>query len=216
MDQERELKTKRLKIYLAPLLPIDPSLIKDLDKNLIDINQSQVFIDDKDIHREIFSYILLQKGKEIGKKPTYRVVTLDDLVAQHFTNDTLKPLCFSDILFIVHNTSYTGNPIFGTVSQKIIEERKMLNKLTYIFFRGSISKAKALGITENQNIVDYSSGIAPITHVLPYQTYSINKKDIQSKKPNKTVYRNKVAGSEQLGENIRTKMVDSDKFGGIL
>ena len=157
MDEEKQLKTKRLKIYLAPLLRINPSLIRNLDREVIDIQNSQVFIYKKDVFREIFSYILLEKGKVLKRKPTFRLVTLDDLVSQHFTNNFLTPLCFPDILFIVHGTGYTGNPIYYSVFSKVLEERKLNNKPTYLYFKGTGDKAAQFGINKDlHNFVNYN------------------------------------------------------------
>ena len=225
---EEELKTKRLKIYLAPLLPINPPLIEKLDKSLIDINNSQLFIYSEDIYRELFSYILLNKGKEIDKKPTYKLVTIDDLVSQHFSNEVLKPLCFPDLLFIVYSSGYTGNPIYGPVFNKVVEERKMLNKQTYMFFKGSFDKAKLLGITENVNVVNYGSSIITSISSRTTQLQQFNligtptkaelAEEKQLKKSRGT--RKSVSKTEKPKEEdpntFTIKSVDSKKYGGVL
>ena len=153
MDQEQELKIKRLKIYLAPLLPINPSLIDNMNKELINVNRSQAFVGLDDVHREVFSYILLKKGKQIGKKPTYKIVTLDDLVCQHFANEALAPICLPDVLFILHTSGYTNNPIYGPVFNKVTEERGAVGKPTYFFFKGTQMKLGTLNIVDTCEVV---------------------------------------------------------------
>lgn len=237
MNQDEELKTKRLKIYLAPLLPINPPLIAKLDMGLVNINKSQVFIYSDDIYRELFSYILLEKGKEIGRKPTYRIVTLVDLVNKHFANEDLKPLCFPDFLFITHTSGYTGNSIYGPVFSKVVEERNLVNRPTYLFFRGNFIKAKALGVTEGREIVNFGSESArPVTRdCTQYQKFNninIPKEQIDDEEEDDTIVKktpkisktcrsnikqtSKSSGNSECVDGTIEKVVDNPSYGRIM
>lgn len=233
MSPEEELRIKRIKVYLRPLLPVNPPLIDNLDKSLINIDKSQLFVHSDDVYREIFSYILLEKSKQIQAKPTYRVITLDDLVSQHFTNEILKPLCRPDYLFIVHNSGYIKNPILGPVYSKITEERNLLGKPTYMYFKGSYSKAKSAGFTEGRNVVNYTGDYTtgrplPISEPIQFRKYdslgsSMSEEDDKPTKPKRVAPKPKRAKRSESEEKEREKnldvvtgVTDSSKYGGLI
>lgn len=153
---EEELKITRLKLYLGQLLPIDPSKIEGLDLSQINLNRNQMYLYDKeDIHKELFTHILLAKSKLINKRPTFGLVTLNNLIDEHFDNENptnTSKYVKKDILFIIYTTVNLTNKIWGPILDKIIEERKAFGKNTFIYCKGSMIKAKEL---KSQSVDDY-------------------------------------------------------------
>ena len=153
---EEELKVTRLKLYLGQLLPIDPKKLEGLDLSMMNLNRNQMYLYDKeDIHKEIFTHILLTAGKIMNKRPTFGLVTLNNLIDEHF--NTENPVNTSkyvkkDMLFIIYTTVNLTNKIWGPILDKIIEERKAFGKSTFVYCKGNLTKAKEL---KSQSIDDY-------------------------------------------------------------
>lgn len=238
MNEDKELRDKRIKIYLAPLLPIHPQRIAHLDTSLIDITKSQIFIlTEDDLYREIFAQILykMRQCATDGKNPSYKIVTVEDLVSQHFTNESLKDLCFPDVLFVIWTSSYFGNPIYVTVCSKIIEERNLLNRRTYLYFKGRYSSARAINLTEGKNVVNYvNDGVKqPVSLQGPvqYQKFNVGSTDPseeldEEEEETKKVKRNhnKNYSSRKKKDETKPKevqegpikAVDNERYGGLV
>lgn len=241
-EEEKELKVKRIKIYLAPLLPIDPKKIDNIDKSQIDINKSQVFLYSEDIYRELAAYILHTKSQQMGRKPTYKLVSLTEVTESHFVNHTTDPmLLYPDILLIVHSTGHLNNPMYGTIFNKIIEERNILNKLTYLFFKGNIQAANTLKITDDKSVVNYYNGTVPrvplktssYTQFNSINTPSVKSKTVEiepeeeeekpkrSKGSSRKTYvkydqKNLQSSSGKEVQEGPIKITDSEKYGGLM
>ena len=154
--EEDKIKTIRLKLYLGSLLPINLDLIKGLDLSKINPNKNQVFVYKKDIHREIFSEILLLVGQKTGRKPSFNKITLDEMVAKYFDHenpDTSKYL-EKDILFVICYSTGLQNKIYGPILDRFVEERNSIGKRTFVFYKGDISKFNALKSNTLDEIID--------------------------------------------------------------
>lgn len=155
---EEDIKNTRLKLYMGSLFPIDPNVFKYIDANKIDSTRNQVYIYKEDIHREIFCQILLEIGRNKGRKPVFSNVTLNELIEHHFdpqhpsTNKYIRP----DVLFVSCITAPLENKIYGPVLDKVVEERRASGKPTFVFYKGDIVRWRNLKITSLNDVVDFN------------------------------------------------------------
>lgn len=159
LNENEITKTKRLKLYMGSLFPIDKNMLMNLDLKKIDIDRNQAFVYKEDAHREIFSAILLAIGRSTNKKPSWCKITLNELVDYSFSPDR-KPVpkyLERDILFITHATPTRENKIYGPVLDQVVEERKTFGKKTYLFYKGIASQYKGLKSNSIVDIVDLNT-----------------------------------------------------------
>lgn len=154
--EEDNVKMIRFKLYMDKVFPIDLDKIKDIDLSPIDLTKNQVFIYKEDIHREVFSQLLLNACHAKKKKVRYDKVTLNNLIEHHFdpTHPTSERFMIPTILLIVYSTPTLENKIYGPILDKIIEDRRALGKRTYLFYKGVVSKFNTLKCTTLDEIVD--------------------------------------------------------------
>lgn len=156
---DKELTKTRLKLYFAPLLPIDKKLIKPLDLSRLNVNKIQAYVYNKDVYRELFCQILLDIGKQINDRPSYKVCNLSELIDHHFEAEksSKAPYTQPSVLFIIYTISGLENSYTGPIINKVLEERKALGKRTFIFYRGNSRNFINLRISSVEEIVDFNT-----------------------------------------------------------
>lgn len=154
-----DLTAKRLKLYFAPLLPIDKRKIERLELHRINVNKIQAFVYGMDIYKELFSYILLEYGKIYGERPSYKLITVSELTDDHFDNENRnnKKYIKPKILFIVYGALGLENSYTKPIIEKVIEERKLEGKKTFLFYRGHINDLLKLKINIIEDTIDFNS-----------------------------------------------------------
>lgn len=157
-ESNKELMSKRLMVYFAPLLPIDKSIVKKLDLEQINVNKVQAYTCNQDVHREVFSQILLDLGKQTESKPSYKVISATELIDNHFDQDNRNNLLYikPQVLFITYTVQGLENSYTRPVLEKVIEERKIDGKRTFIFFKGNVQSLMSLKIKAIDDIVDFN------------------------------------------------------------
>lgn len=158
MNEDKELAQIRLKMYFAPLLPINKKLIEPLDLNRININLTQAYSYNRDIHKELFCQILLNIGKAINDRPSYKLYNASELIDHHFEKEksAKAPYLQPDVLLLVYTMNGLETSFTGPIISKVIEERKLLGKRTFIFYKGSSRNLINLKIAAIDEIVDFN------------------------------------------------------------
>lgn len=158
MGDEEELKLIRLKLYFGPLLPIDNNLIKDFNLTQINPKRIQAYIYESDVHRELFTYILLAIGKKIDRKPSFSLVTMNELIEHHFNKDhpTSAKYTEKDVLFVTYTTIALENKIYSAVLDKIIEERRAYGLKTFLFYKGTKRQYDAFNPAAIEDVIDFN------------------------------------------------------------
>lgn len=156
---DKELKQKRLKIYFSNLLPIDTKLLKPLDLSKINTNIVQCYIYSVDIHKELFCQILLDIGKKIDDRPSYKVMTVSELCDHHFDNEkpSRAPYLQPQVLFILYTINGLENSYTGPILDKVVEDRRALNKKTFIFYKGQRQGLSNIRINSVDEVVDFNA-----------------------------------------------------------
>lgn len=158
-DQETQIKW--LKLYMGSLFPIDSNILSRLNLKKMDVTKNQVFVCKDDVHKEVFSSVLLTIGQKIGRKPSWLKVTLNELVDYSFSPErkAFPKYMEKDILFITHAIPTRENKIYGPMLDQVIEERKAFGKKTYVFYKGIASQYKGLKASaiNDEDIVDLNS-----------------------------------------------------------
>lgn len=154
-----DLASKRLKLYFAPLLPINKKKLDKLDLKKINVNNVQAFVYHIDIYKELFSYILLELGKVLNDRPSYKLITVSELTDDHFDSESrnnnkyIKP----KVLFIVYSVQGLENSYTKPIIEKVIEERKLEGKKTFLFYKGYANDLLRLKIDSIDDIIDFNS-----------------------------------------------------------
>lgn len=159
MFMNEDLASKRLKLYFAPLLPIDKKKLNKLHLSKVNVTRVQAYSYNIDIYKELFSYILLELGKVLDERPSYKLITVSELMDDHFdsenrnNNKYIKP----KVLFIVYSVQGLENSYTKPIIEKVIEERKIEGKKTFLFYKGNVNDLLRLKISSIDDIIDFNT-----------------------------------------------------------
>lgn len=155
---DEDLKQKRLKMYFSGLLPINKKLLKPLDLSKINIDIVQCYVYSIDIHKELFCQILLDIGQKINDRPSYKVMTISELMDHHFDQEkpSRNPYMQSQVLFILYTISGLENSYTGPIIDKVVEDRRASGKRTFIFYKGMRTGLNSIRMTSVDEVVDFN------------------------------------------------------------
>ena len=95
----------------------------------------------------------------MDERPSYKLITVSELMDDHFdsenrnNNKYIKP----KVLFIVYSVQGLENSYTKPIIEKVIEERKIEGKKTFLFYKGNVNDLLRLKISSIDDIIDFNT-----------------------------------------------------------